>query len=391
MSEVSAVEAPAAFVDRVRRRIARDGGDATPHALDSALRDETTLLADDGAFGALRRVVSDELIGIGPLAPLRRDPSVTDILVNGALQVWVDRGRGLERGDVRFDSDRDVRALAQRLAAAAGRRLDDAAPYVDAPLPGGIRLHAMLPPLVDAPALSLRIFRPSAFSLDQLRAAGMFDEVAAQLLRRIVAARLAFAISGGAGTGKSTLLGAMLGAADPGERILLVEDVPELSVDHPHVVRLMTRQPNIEGAGAVGPDTLVRQALRMRPDRVVVGEFRGGEAIDLLTALNTGHEGGAATIHANAAAAVPARFEALGALAGVPAPAVRSQLVAALDVLIHLRRDRGGARRLEHMALLMPDGSDVSVRAFWSRDDRALSPSDLGAFDRLLSDRRDAP
>jgi pilus assembly protein CpaF len=385
-----------AFVERVRRRIARDGGDPTPRALDAALREEPALVADDGGFGSLRRAVSDELLGIGPLAALRRDESVTDILVNGADQVWFDRGRGLERSGVRFGSDAEVRALAQRLASAAGRRLDDAAPFADAPLPGGIRLHAMLPPLVAAPTLCLRLFRPAGFDLAGLREEGMFDDGAARLLRRIVAARLAFVISGGAGAGKSTLLGAMLAAADPAERILVVEDVPELAIDHPHVVRLMTRPANIEGAGEVGPAALVRQALRMRPDRVVVGEFRGGEAMDLLAALNTGHEGGAATVHANSAAAVPARFEALGALAGAPGPAVLAQLVAAVDVVIHLRRDRGGRRRVEQLAMLARRGAEVAVRPFWSRGAVAAAPG-AGPSDAAVAagaapvDRRGLP
>lgn len=378
---------PGAFVDRVRRRIARDGGDATPAALDGALREEPRLVADDGAFGALHRAVSDELVGIGPLAPLRRDRTVTDILVNGAHDVWFDNGRGLQRSAVRFESDADVRALAQRLAARAGRRLDDAAPFADATLPEGIRLHAMLPPLVEAPTLCLRIFRSCGFDLAELRAEGMFDDDGARLLRRIVAARLAFVISGGAGAGKSTLLAAMLATADRRERILLVEDAPELAVGHPHVVRLMTRPANIEGAGEVGPAALVRQALRMRPDRVVVGEFRGAEAMNLLTALNTGHEGGAATIHANSAAAVPARFEALGALAGAPRAAVLSQLGAAVDVLIHLRRDRGGVRRIEHMALLRGCGDDVEVRPFWSRDAGPLASGARAEFDSMLTER----
>lgn len=378
---------PAAFVDRVRRRIARDGGDATPGALDEALRGEPALLADDRGYGTLRRAVSDELAGIGPLTELRRDAAVTDILVNGAQEVWIDRGRGVERSAVRFGSDAEVRILAQRLAAAAGRRLDDAAPFADAALPDGTRLHAVLPPLVAAPMLCLRFFRARGFALADLRAHGLVDDEGAGLLRAIVAARMAFLVSGGTGTGKSTLLGAMLGLADPGERILLVEDVAELAVDHPHVVRLTSRQANIEGAGEIGPAVLVRQALRMRPDRVIVGEFRGAEAMDLLTGLNTGHDGGAATIHANSAAAVPARFEALGALAGVPASAVRSQLVAAIEVLIHLKRDRAGVRRLAQLAVLGGSGAAVEVRPFWSREPGAADPGARRQIDRILADR----
>jgi pilus assembly protein CpaF len=276
-------------------------------------------------------------------------PGVTDVLVNGPRDVWIDDGGGLRRTSIVFSGDDEVRRLAQRLAAAAGRRLDDACPYVDARLPGGVRLHAVLRPIaIEGTCLSLRLPSRRMFRLDELA-----PGPGARVLEAILAARLAFLVSGGTGTGKTTLLSSMLSLADPGERLLLVEDSAELRPLHPHVVRLESRPPNLEGAGAVALRDLVRQALRMRPDRLVVGEVRGGEVIDLLAALNTGHEGGCGTLHANNAADVPPRLEALACAAGLTREAVHSQLAAALDAVIHLIRDPStGHRRVAEICLL---------------------------------------
>jgi pilus assembly protein CpaF len=365
------------LLGRVRHRLAADGGVASDADVRRALDAEPALVADDAQLASLRRLLSAELGGAGPLEPLLTDPAVTDVLVNGPSEVWVDRGGGLARAAAGFADESEVRALAQRLAAAAGR-LDDGAPFADAKLPDGTRFHAVLPPLTQATTISLRTLRRRLLGLTELTAAGLFSPPVAELLRLVVRARLAFVISGGTGTGKTTLLGALLSEADPRERIVIVEDAPELAPRHPHVVRMAGRPPNIEGAGEVGAVLLVRQALRMRPDRVVVGEFRGGEAMDLLAALNTGHEGGAATIHANSAAAVPARFEALGALAGARRSAVHSQLHAAVDVVLHLRRDPGGPRTLAQIGVLGRDGSDVEVRPAWT-----AAEGELGGWPRL--------
>ena len=247
--------------------------------------------------------------------------------------------RSADRTSVRFADEQTLRRLAQRLAAAAGRRLDDAAPYVDARLPGGVRLHAVLPPVSPVgTCLSLRSPRRRAFTLGELVEAGTVCERGAELLAAMVTARVAFLITGGTGTGKTTLLSCLLGLAAPHERLLLVEDSAELRPEHPHVVRLEARPPNVEGAGGVTLHDLVRQALRTRPDRLVVGEVRGSEVISLLAALNTGHEGGCGTLHANAPADVPARLEALGCAAGLSREAVHSQLAAALDLVVHLDR-----------------------------------------------------
>jgi pilus assembly protein CpaF len=349
------------LVDRVRRRLA--GG---PTGLDDVVRAESDGILDDTVFAAVRRTVDAELHGAGPLEPLLALPGVTDVLVNGPGDVWFDRGEGMERAAVAFAGETAVRRLAQRLVAGAGARLDDALPYADAVLSDGTRVHAVLPPLAEHTTISLRVLARRPLDLDGLTERGAMPGAIADVLRAVVAARLAFVISGGTGTGKTTLLGALLAAVPPGERVLLIEDAPELVVAHPHVVRLVTRGTNVEGAGAVGLRELVRQALRMRPDRLVVGEFRGAEMVELLVALNTGHEGSAATLHANSAADVPARFTALGALAGLPAPAVTSLVASAVDVVVHLRRGRDGRRAVTEIGLLGRDGDELSVQRAWS-------------------------
>ncbi|MCW2872891.1 MAG: hypothetical protein JWL99_4211 [Streptomyces oryziradicis] len=345
-------EEHAALLDAVRLRLAAAGDDATPGGVAAALRAQGRLLGDTEILGVVTALRS-EMVGAGPLEPLLAAPDVTDVLVNGPQEVWVDRGSGLERADVGFADAAAVRRLAQRLATAAGRRLDDARPWVDARLPDGTRLHAVLPPVVvGGPCLSLRVVRTRAFTLEELIAAGSMDAGTARLLRAVLDARLSFLVSGGTGSGKTTLLSCLLGLVEPDERIVLAEDSAELRPRHPHVVRLETRPANQEGIGQVTLRDLVRQALRMRPDRLVVGEVRGPEVLDLLAALNTGHEGGCGTVHANAASDVPARLEALGSTAGLDRAALHSQLAAALSVVVHLVRDRSGRRRVAEIHVL---------------------------------------
>jgi pilus assembly protein CpaF len=324
--------------------------------------------------------------GAGPLADLLTEPGVTDVLVNG-VEVWVDRGGGLERAAVRMGTPEEVRRLAQRLAAACGRRLDDGCPFVDAWLPDGTRLHAVLPPVArTGPYLSLRTLRRQSYTLAELVAAGSLEAPAAGLLAAIVAARLAYLVTGGAGSGKTTLLAALLSLVPVHERIVLVEDAAELRPSHPHVVALEVRLSNVEGAGAVALRDLVRQALRMRPDRLVVGECRGAEIVDLLGALNTGHDGGAGTLHANGSAEVPARLEALALLGGMPRDALHAQVVAALQVVIHVRRiaDR---RVVDEVCLLLPGGPRrlVSAVPAWRRQDGPGPAARVLA--RLLAER----
>lgn len=349
------VGAAAGMLDSVRRSLAESGAEPTPAHVAAALRAQGRLLGDSAVLGVVEALRS-ELVGAGPLEPLLADPEVTDVLVTAPDQVWIDRGRGLERTGVRFADPAAVRRLAQRLATSAGRRLDDARPWVDARLPDGTRLHAVLPPVaVGCTCLSLRVVRPRAFGLGELVAAGTVPPGGERLLRAVLDARLSYLISGGTGSGKTTLLSTLLGLVGPEERIVLAEDSAELRPDHPHVVRLEARPANQEGAGRVDLRDLVRQALRMRPDRLVVGEVRGPEVTDLLAALNTGHEGGCGTVHANAAVDVPARLEALGTTAGLDRAALHSQLAAALDVVVHLVRGRSGQRRIAEIHVLERD------------------------------------
>jgi len=372
---------------RVRRRFATDGTAVTPAAVVAAVRaDPNAAVLGDTTVLRLATRVHQDLVGVGPLAPLLADAAVTDVLVNGST-VWVDRGAGLCRVEVPLGGPDEVRRLAQRLAAACGRRLDDASPYVDARLPDGTRLHAVLPPVAtDGPYLSLRTFRQRPFTLDELVRQGTVTRAAATLLAAVVAARLAYLVVGGTGSGKTTLLNTLLGLVPPTERIVLVEDAAELRPVHPHVVGLQARTSNVEGAGAVGLSDLVRQALRMRPDRLVIGECRGAEIVDLLCALNTGHEGGAGTLHANTPDDVPARLEALGLLGGLPRPALHAQVAAALQVLLQVRRV-GGDRVLEAVCLLLPSGPErlVTVVPAWSRG-RGLGPA-APALAALIAER----
>ena len=355
------------LTERVRSRLIALGGPPTPAAVAAAVRAEHGSPIGDQALLALTARLYAELAGAGPLTALLADPAVTDVLVNGPDEVWVDRGAGLERAPgCDLGDDAAVRRLAQRLAAACGRRLDDASPFVDARLADGTRIHAALPPIVDAVHLSLRTFRPCGYSVDDLIAAGTLTPMAAALARAVVQSRLAFLVTGGTGSGKTTLLASLLSEVPPAERVLVVEDAAELRPAHPHVVSLEARPPNAEGAGEITLRTLVRQALRMRPDRLVVGECRGGEVVELLAALNTGH-GGAGTLHANAPADVPTRVEALGLVGGLSSAAVHGQLASAVQVAFHLVRTPVG-RVLTEIGVLAT-GGDGRVRAYpaWRR------------------------
>lgn len=362
------------LLDRVRERLAAADGDPTPATVAAAIRSESGGVLGDTDLLAALRVLQTELTGAGPLDALLAEPGVTDVLVTAPDAVWVDRGAGLERTDVTFADEAAVRRLAQRLALSAGRRLDDAQPWVDGRLPAagdgdsGVRLHAVLAPVAQAgTCLSLRVLRQATQGFDELAASGALPGDARALLERIVQARLAFLVTGGTGAGKTTMLAALLGRVDPGERIVCVEDAAELAPAHPHVVRLVARVANVEGVGAVTVRDLVRQSLRMRPDRIVVGEVRGAEVVDLLTALNTGHDGGAGTVHANSPRELPARLEALAALGGLDRAALHSQLAAAVQVVLHVERGAEGRRRLAEIAVLRRDATGtVEVAPAWT-------------------------
>jgi len=366
---------------RVRARLVTEGGAMVDHRVAAVLRTESVLLGtatDPEAALGTASAVQAELLGAGPLEPLLADPRVSDVLVNAPDDVLVDRGAGLVRTEVAFRDEADVRRLAVRLAASAGRRLDDASPWVDVRLPERtspsaatayagasrsevrrVRLHAVLPPVAPRGThLSLRVLRQQERDLEWLVAHGGLPAEAAELLSRLVAVRRSFVVTGGTGSGKTTLLAALLSLVPPDQRVLLVEDTGELLPRHPHVVRLEGRPANVEGVGEITLRDLVRQALRMRPDRIVVGEVRGGEVVELLSALNTGHEGSCGTLHARSPDAVPARVEALATAAGLDRMAAHSQLAAGLDAVVHLER-HASARRLAAIAVLArsADGS----------------------------------
>ncbi|MBA3020051.1 TadA family conjugal transfer-associated ATPase [Propionicimonas sp.] len=364
-----------AELDALRDHLAKRGQLPGPVEVGSALRSLGLLVTDSvvrQTVVALRR----DSVGAGPLDPLLKRPGVTDVLVNGPDQVYLDCGAGLEPAGVSFASEAELRRLAVRLAATVGRRLDEGSPFVDARLPNGVRVHAVLGCVADAgTCLSLRVPNRQRLTLADWLASGSLSASAAELLAGLVAQRRAFLISGGTGSGKTTLLAALLGLVPAAERIVIAEDSRELQPDHPHCVRLEARPANAEGSGALTLTDLVRQALRMRPDRLVVGEVRGAELADLLSALNTGHEGGCGTVHANSAADVPARLEALGALGGLSRDALHAQLGAALQVLIHVRRLPDGRRWLDEVRLVSADevtGRCRTVPAVRFRNDASM-------------------
>lgn len=375
---MSPVDTPRDLLARVRERLAHTATVLTPDVMAAALRAECGgVLGDTELLDGLA-YLETELVGAGRLEQLLADPAVADVLVSGPSRVWVDRGAGLELTDVTFEDDDAVRRLAARLALTAGRRLDDAQPWVDGHLPpgpgaragSGIRLHAVLPPLAHGgTCISLRVLRPATQSLGALIAAGAIPADVAGLVREVIAARLAFLVVGGTGSGKTTLLNGLLGAVAPDERVLCVEDAHELDPVHPHVVSLIARGANVEGVGEVTVRDLVRQSLRMRPDRIVVGEVRGAEVVDLLTALNTGHDGGAGTVHANSPREVPARLEALAALGGLGREALHAQLAAAFQVVFAVHRWPSGQRGLRSIGVVeRGDDGYVRVRSAWDRN-----------------------
>lgn len=329
------------------RPTARAGGEDS-----EVLNNEQSLGLSDDAESVPVTHGSRWLPEFGVLAPLLADPAVTDVFVNGAGEVWLDRGDGLEQREALRLAEAELREFAVRLVGLGGRHIDEAAPCVDVRLHDGIRVHAVLPPISPhGSLLSIRLPRLRKLTIDELEAAGFFDRVPASRLVALVHRRANILVTGAGGSGKTTLLSVLLATAPATDRIIAIEDVAELNVDHPHFVSLEARQPNLEGAGEVGLARLVREALRMRPDRLVLGECRGAEVRELLSALNTGHDGGAGTLHANSLADVPARLEALGALAGLDVTAIARQAVSAIDAVVHVERV-GGVRRVAQLGVL---------------------------------------
>lgn len=382
-----------ALLDRVRSRLAADAADPSPAVIADAIRAEAGGVLGDTDLLAALRFLQTELTGAGKLEQLLAEPDIADILVAGPDEVWVDRGSGLESTPIRFPDEASVRRLAGRLALGAGRRLDDAQPWVDGQLSNvgrrgyTVRLHAIIPPLAaDGTCISLRVLRSASKDLPSLVDGGAIPSEVVPVIADILRNRLAFLVIGGTGSGKTTLLNALIGAMDPRERVVCVEDALELDPRHPQVVRLVARASNVEGVGEVPVRTLVRQALRMRPDRIIVGEVRGGEVIDLLTALNTGHDGSAGTVHANSTSEVPARMEALAALGGMARGALHSQLGAALQVVLGVARNAGGARGLVEIGVVRRgDSGRVTIVPIWLRNSGFTA--DRGHFDALIAGR----
>lgn len=341
---------PESFVVRPRRdSVGRVDGQSAP-AVTGGRRGAPAESAPARPASLRRREVPDHP-AVAPLVAYLADPEVSDVFINGVDGLFVDRGRGAERVPAWRADERAVRELAVALIGIGGRHLDDLTPLVDVRWEQGARVHAVLPPVAcGGAAISIRLPSPDRLTLDDLGRRGMVDAATGVRLSALIERRANLLVTGSTGAGKTTLLAGLLALVPHGERIITIEDVAELRIDHPHHVRLEARQANLEGAGAVGLDRLVREALRMRPDRLVVGECRGEEVRELLTALNTGHDGGAGTLHASGLADVPARLEALGALAGMSDQAVARQVASAIGAIVHVERGRDGIRRVSGIA-----------------------------------------
>ncbi|WP_435100885.1 CpaF family protein [Arhodomonas sp. AD133] len=317
--------------------------------------------------------LQDEILGLGPLEPLLADPGVSDILVNGPSTVYVERNGKLELTDVRFDSERHLRTIIDRIVSGVGRRIDESSPMVDARLSDGSRVNAVIPPLaIDGAMLAIRRFAVDRLTVDNLVELGTITRSVADVLHAVVRARLNVLVSGGTGAGKTTMLNVLSGFIPHSERIVTIEDSAELQLQQPHVVRLETRPPNIEGRGEVGARDLVRNSLRMRPDRIIVGEVRGAEALDMLQAMNTGHDGSLTTIHANMPRDALTRIESMVAMSGVNLPQrpLRAQVASAIDVVLQVERQEDGRRRL------------VSVQEINGLEEEMITMSEIFRFDR---------
>tara|TARA_R110000787_G_scaffold174521_1_gene287145 strand:- start:72 stop:1430 length:1359 start_codon:yes stop_codon:yes gene_type:complete len=306
--------------------------------------------------------ILDELLGLGPLEPLLQDETINDILVNGHDTIFVERQGKLERVDSRFKDDRHLLRIIQKIVSAVGRRVDEQSPFVDARLADGSRVNAVIPPLaIDGPLLSIRKFSKKPISMAKLVEYGSIPHAIAEVLNAIVIARRNVLISGGTGAGKTTLLNAMSAAIHDAERIVTIEDSAELQLQQVHVARMETRPPNIEGRGEIGQRELVKNALRMRPDRIIVGEVRAGEAFDMLQAMNTGHDGSMTTVHANTPRDALARIEQMIGMSGVdmPARSARAQIASAINVVIQIARMADGTRRLTSLSEITGMEGDV--------------------------------
>lgn len=352
-----------------RRRVAAAGGGSAtlnlPDEVRALVDKEAALLGLGTREEVAKRIVRDT-VGLGPLEDLLADPAVEEVMVNGADEVYVERAGRIEAVDVRFPDEEELRNAIERILAPLGRRIDELSPMVDARLGDGSRVNVVIPPLaVDGPALSIRRFGAVRPGPDELVERGSLSALQCELLEQAIAARRSILVSGGTGAGKTTLLNALSSFIDPGERIITIEDAAELCLQQRHVVRLESRPASVEGKGEVSVRDLLRNALRMRPDRIVIGEVRGPEALDLLTALNTGHEGALSTVHANSTADALSRLETLALMAGVGLPheAIAGQVQRGVDLVVHVERRPDGSRRVAEIAEVVRVAGATAVRA----------------------------
>ena len=348
LSNANAITDPAATRDRVIATVRNH------------LLNETGISREDRE--RLASELTDDILGYGPLERLLSDDSITEIMVNGATDIWIERQGRLYETTVRFTDDSHLRRIINKIVAQIGRRIDEASPMVDARLPDGSRVNAVIPPLsLSGPLLTIRKFSKKRLTLDDMVNLGTLSQGAVEFLRSCVSAELNIMVSGGTGSGKTTLLNALSSAIPDRDRIVTIEDAAELQLHQRHVLRLESRPPNIEGEGAIAIRELVRNSLRMRPDRIIVGEIRGAEALDMLQAMNTGHEGSLSTVHSNSARDALSRIETMVLMAGydLPVKAIRQQVASALDMVVHLARLQDGSRRVTSITEVQGMESDV--------------------------------
>jgi pilus assembly protein CpaF len=370
-AEDVAAELRARLIDRRRAEAAagRSAGEDLTDAVEGLVEQDAAVLSPS-LRAEIRELILRDTVGLGPLEELLGDPRVEEVMVNGPEEVYVERGGRIERAGVRFASEQALRDAIERILTPLGRRVDELSPMADARLGDGSRVNVVIPPLaVDGPALSIRRFATSRPGPDELVEWGTMSAELCDLLATAVAERRSILISGGTGSGKTTLLNALSRFIDGDERVITIEDAAELRLQQPHVVRLESRPASVEGRGAVTIRDLLRNALRMRPDRIVVGEVRGAEAMDLLTALNTGHDGALSTVHANSPEDALRRIETLALMAsvGLPHDAIREQVRRGIELVVHMARGRDGARRVVEVGEVVAAAGGVGVRELWRR------------------------
>ncbi|MGH2706524.1 MAG: CpaF family protein [Actinomycetota bacterium] len=396
---MSRLAEPVDLKDRVRRRLLEErdaaifGGSSADKRLrlrDAVRRvlDEERILIPGTRLAALVREIADEVAGLGPIETLLRDPTITEVMINGPDEIYVERRGRIEPAELTLESEEQILHLVERVVGPLGLRVDESQPYVEARLADGSRLHAIIPPLsLRGPVVTIRKFSVLPFTLEELAASGTLTEPMARFLDAAVRARLNIVVSGGTGSGKTTLLNVLSASIPAGERLITIEDAAELRLAQRHVISLEARPANIEGAGEVTVRDLLRNALRMRPDRIVIGEVRGGEALDMLQALNTGHQGSLSTCHANSPQDLLVRLETMAMMAelGLPNGPIRQQIAAALDLVVHTARFADGSRRVVSIAEvrgLRGDGLDLHEVFGFERSGTDSSGAVQGSFVR---------